>query len=338
MKARTALGVLAASPLIAFGLFACGKTAPAPSSPASTSTVPRAEETPDGGDLAPHAAVSDAGPPRAPSITHGPVDVEGLTSEFVQRIVRQNQGALRLCYEEGLRRRPGLRGQITVKFEIDSAGLARRVDDGASDMDDTIVIDCVRAVIGRLSFASPDGGVARVRYSWTFEPEPPAKGLAAGATALTTPPWPAGTNQELKLVWAAHPSHGQGEAATRNLELVARIGNVERRFTVGPQRGALESRNLGVCGPKQVAYKKVDGEIAKAVFGLAGHDIFVVKRPSPELLEIRSIQGPDGYCPKNDCDTVRLIGKIVIPASAKVTESFVDVDGAGKERPIVCKP
>ena len=53
----------------------------------------------------------------------GATQVNGrLPPEVIQRIVRQNFGRFRLCYENGLRNNPNLQGRVTVKFVIDRSG------------------------------------------------------------------------------------------------------------------------------------------------------------------------------------------------------------------------
>ena len=52
-----------------------------------------------------------------PSLREGAVQVNGrLPPEVIQRIVRQNFGRFRLCYEDGLKSNPELAGRVTVKF------------------------------------------------------------------------------------------------------------------------------------------------------------------------------------------------------------------------------
>ena len=63
---------------------------------------------------------------KAPRIREGATQVNGrLPPEVIQRIVRQNFGRFRLCYENGLRNNPNLQGRVTVKFVIDRSGRGR---------------------------------------------------------------------------------------------------------------------------------------------------------------------------------------------------------------------
>ena len=108
---------------------------------------------------------------KAPSLRNGAVVVNGrLPPEVVQRIVRQNFGRLRLCYENGLRTNPSLRGRVAVKFVIDRSGSVSTASDGGSDLPDTGVVACVVRAFGNLSFPQPEGGIVTVVYPLVFTP------------------------------------------------------------------------------------------------------------------------------------------------------------------------
>jgi hypothetical protein len=96
-----------------------------------------------------------------------------LPPEVIQRIVRQNFGRFRLCYENGLRADPKLAGKITVKFEIDRSGAVSKVSDGGSDLKSPQVIACVLRGFGNLSFPQPESGTVSVVYPITFSPASP---------------------------------------------------------------------------------------------------------------------------------------------------------------------
>ena len=74
-----------------------------------------------------HGRLGGAHQTRSPSLRQGTTTVNGrLPPEVIQRIVRQNFGRFRLCYENGLRTNPNLSGRVAVKFVIDRFG--RRID------------------------------------------------------------------------------------------------------------------------------------------------------------------------------------------------------------------
>jgi hypothetical protein len=108
---------------------------------------------------------------KAPRIREGATSVNGrLPPEVIQRIVRQNFGRFRLCYENGLRNNPNLQGRVTVKFMIDRSGAVGMTADGGSDIPDSSVVQCVVRGFGNLSFPQPEGGVVTVVYPIMFNP------------------------------------------------------------------------------------------------------------------------------------------------------------------------
>jgi hypothetical protein len=107
----------------------------------------------------------------SPSIRQGATSVNGrLPPEVIQRIVRQNFGRFRLCYENGLRTNPKLQGRVAVKFVIDDKGAVSDAKDGGSDLPDTGVVACVARGFGNLTFPQPEGGVVTVVYPLIFAP------------------------------------------------------------------------------------------------------------------------------------------------------------------------
>ena len=105
------------------------------------------------------------------SVTQGETKVNGkLPAEVIQRIVRQNFGRFRMCYEDGLRGNPGLQGRVGVKFAIDRTGAVSMASDGGSDLPDQGVVKCVVRGFQNLSFPEPEGGIVTVVYPIVFTP------------------------------------------------------------------------------------------------------------------------------------------------------------------------
>lgn len=107
----------------------------------------------------------------APSVRMGATQVTGrLPPEVVQRIVRQNFGRFRLCYEQGLKRNPNLEGRVATRFIIDAQGAVTRAENAGSDLPDSGVVSCVNAAFNGLSFPVPEGGTVTVVYPVMFSP------------------------------------------------------------------------------------------------------------------------------------------------------------------------
>lgn len=118
-----------------------------------------------------HGRLGGAHATKAPSMRQGATQVNGrLPPEVIQRIVRQNFGRFRLCYENGLRTNPNLSGRVSVKFVIDRSGAVSTAQDGGSDLPDQGVVSCVVRGFGNLSFPQPEGGIVTVVYPIIFNP------------------------------------------------------------------------------------------------------------------------------------------------------------------------
>jgi tetratricopeptide (TPR) repeat protein len=105
-----------------------------------------------------------------PKVRMGATKVSGgLPPEVIQRIVRQNFGRFRLCYEQGLGRNPNLTGLVTVRFTIGRDGGVSNVADGGSALPDQEVVSCVFNAFYGLSFPQPESGVATVTYPLNFD-------------------------------------------------------------------------------------------------------------------------------------------------------------------------
>jgi hypothetical protein len=94
-----------------------------------------------------------------------------LPAEVIQRIVRQNDGRYRFCYENGLKANPNLQGRVTVRFLIDRGGAVAVASDFGSDIPDEGVRRCVVSSFTALSFPAPDSGVVTVVYPIVFSPQ-----------------------------------------------------------------------------------------------------------------------------------------------------------------------
>ena len=109
---------------------------------------------------------------RAPKIRQGTTTVNGrLPPEVIQRIVRQNFGRFRLCYEQGLLKDPKLTGMVATKFVIDTQGaVTSAARDASTTMSDASVVSCVTRAFSSFSFPQPEGGIVTVVYPVIFEP------------------------------------------------------------------------------------------------------------------------------------------------------------------------
>ena len=109
---------------------------------------------------------------KVPRVRQGALVIDNgrLPPEVIQRIVRQNYGRFRMCYEQGLTRNPNLEGRVAVRFVIGRDGTVSNASNGGSDLPDSGVVSCVISAYYGLSFPAPDGGIVRVAYPIMFAP------------------------------------------------------------------------------------------------------------------------------------------------------------------------
>jgi hypothetical protein len=133
----------------------------------ASATVTASAPDVDAGDSVPH--VHHHG--KAPSVRAGNFNVNGrLPPEVIQRIVRQNFGRFRGCYQAGLASNPTLEGRVTSQFVIDRTGNVSVAKDGGSDLPDATVVECVVSSFKALSFPAPEGGIVVVSAPLFFSP------------------------------------------------------------------------------------------------------------------------------------------------------------------------
>ncbi|MBW2458754.1 MAG: AgmX/PglI C-terminal domain-containing protein [Deltaproteobacteria bacterium] len=105
-----------------------------------------------------------------PTLRQAPVSVSGrIPPEVIQRIVRNNFGRFRVCYQSGLKNNPNLQGRVVVSFIIGRDGTVSGVG-GGGDLPDASVVGCVAGAFSALTFPQPEGGIVTVRYPIVFTP------------------------------------------------------------------------------------------------------------------------------------------------------------------------
>lgn len=106
------------------------------------------------------------------SMRQGKTETNGrIPAEVIQRIVRQNFGRFKLCYENGLRGNPNLAGRVAVRFVIGRDGGVMSAANGGSDIPDAGVVSCVVGGFRGLQFPqTEEGGAVTVTYPIFFTP------------------------------------------------------------------------------------------------------------------------------------------------------------------------
>jgi hypothetical protein len=103
------------------------------------------------------------------SVETGTPRVSGyLSPEQIMRVVRQNQAAIRYCYETELQRQPNLRGRIEVAWRINLQGAVTTSRVGRSTMGNPRVEGCIVRQVRGWRFPQPDGGEVDVNFPFIF--------------------------------------------------------------------------------------------------------------------------------------------------------------------------
>jgi hypothetical protein len=110
---------------------------------------------------------------KGPSMRPGETTLKGghMPPEVIQRIVHDNFGRFRNCYEAGLRGNPSLEGRVVTRFAIDRRGAVTTAQDGGSSLPNTNVVECVVRSFYSLSFPEHEGGIVTVVYPLALRPE-----------------------------------------------------------------------------------------------------------------------------------------------------------------------
>ena len=93
-----------------------------------------------------------------------------LPPEVIQRVVRQNFGRFRMCYQNGLQSNPNLQGRVSVRFVIGTDGAVGSAANGGSDLPDSAVVSCIVHAFYGVSFPQPEDGIVTVTYPIMFTP------------------------------------------------------------------------------------------------------------------------------------------------------------------------
>jgi hypothetical protein len=93
-----------------------------------------------------------------------------LDPQIVLSGINARMGRMRACYAAGLRRDPTLRGEMKIKFVIDTSGHTLNVVDAGSHMKDKEVLACVMSEFKALRFPAPEGGIVDMVYPLVIGP------------------------------------------------------------------------------------------------------------------------------------------------------------------------
>ena len=92
-----------------------------------------------------------------------------MSSSDVARVVNKRLGAIKGCYERGLKRNPGLQGKITIRFTISGSGRVTTARATLNQLNPEVGA-CITGAFKRFRFPPPDGGEVTFEYPFLFTP------------------------------------------------------------------------------------------------------------------------------------------------------------------------
>src|SRR5579859_2239790 len=99
-----------------------------------------------------------------------PTDVDGsLDPSVIAREIRGRLGAVKACYESGLKRNPNIGGKLVLRFEVSSIGKVTSTDIDQDSMHDDEVASCIKSRVMTWRFPAPAGGSVQFSYPFIFQ-------------------------------------------------------------------------------------------------------------------------------------------------------------------------
>jgi hypothetical protein len=94
----------------------------------------------------------------------------GLEKSVIARVINQNIGQVRFCYERGLLLNPDLSGKIVANWDINASGNVQGTKIRQSTMNNNPVEQCILRRISKWKFPQPSGNtVVTVSYPFLFK-------------------------------------------------------------------------------------------------------------------------------------------------------------------------
>ena len=108
---------------------------------------------------------------KTPKLKPGRFQSSGnFDKKIIKRVVSRNKKAITNCYEKQLRKKPNLKGRITISWRIGAAGTVGMVKVKSNEMGDSAVAKCLMSRIKGWKFPAPSGGGAvDVAYPFNFD-------------------------------------------------------------------------------------------------------------------------------------------------------------------------
>lgn len=106
--------------------------------------------------------------PQAAEQPHG-----ALSKDAIRDVIRPRLNEVRVCYEQGLARRPTLAGRVDVRFVVAPSGAVQDSMLFRSSLGDPTVEACIVQTVRRWPFPPPEGGgTVVITYPFILQPSP----------------------------------------------------------------------------------------------------------------------------------------------------------------------
>lgn len=92
----------------------------------------------------------------------------GLSPEQIRRVVMSHIGAVRACYESEAQRNPGLKGGVTVQWQIDAGGTVTSASVGGSTLGNPRVEGCIVRQVQRWKFPASESPTTVAGFPFKF--------------------------------------------------------------------------------------------------------------------------------------------------------------------------
>jgi hypothetical protein len=83
---------------------------------------------------------------------------EGLSQKQVMTKIREEVGAIQKCYEEGVARKPGLKGDLDVKWTITPDGHTSNIYYSRNTLKDKAVETCIKTIFQNQIYPVAENG------------------------------------------------------------------------------------------------------------------------------------------------------------------------------------
>lgn len=110
-----------------------------------------------------------AAQPPAPALTSDMVQLKPLSNEEIEEVFSNHERQFQNCWIQRLKDNPDLKGTVTFRVTISPRGNISETQLASSDIDDTLMLQCLNSTLSRFSFREFRGDPIEVLLPLEFE-------------------------------------------------------------------------------------------------------------------------------------------------------------------------